>query len=509
MTNILNKWKTIFYNLKLNFPENSKTWKLFTLTALPVIFSSLIFALNAFVDNFMAINLPGGNESLAHANAWTEIQLGIISVTTIVGTSLFSQYVGKKEWNKVKEVINLRMIFALVIALIFAIPCIIFNDFMIRLISSFDDNMSNDIRLNANSYLRIIAISWIINAWAFTLQMIIREKNHGFISLFAASLTLIVNIILNSIFIYVLNQGIVFLAYSTIISLLIEILFLTTWIWFKERILFINIFKIFKISKDIFKQFLHRMPSFILFTIGSLTINIRFTLWNLGYGVSSVGNDYLRISSATILGITGMFFNIFWTTFEALSATVAVYVGEELGNNNIEQAKKNAKQLQGFHLVIGLSIGLIALIFAFLTRYMSFLSEGYIKGIEEFYQDPNNLLPPNITLNDVINEGREVFLNNVRNTLIGIIVFIPLFVWFVSRDRIISIGGLTNTVATIEAITGIFQLLWLLMIVLGLTRLQVSFAWAYFIFFISDVFKMIVYEFVYYRVDWAKNVTLE
>ena len=52
----------------------------------------------------MAINLPGGNESLAHANAWTEIQLEIIAVTTIIGTALFSQYVGKKEWNKVKEV---------------------------------------------------------------------------------------------------------------------------------------------------------------------------------------------------------------------------------------------------------------------------------------------------------------------------------------------------------------------------------------------------------------------
>ena len=100
-------WQKILLILRNNLPNNKKVWKAFTFTALPVVFSSLVFSLNAFVDNFMAINLPGGNESLAHANAWTEIQLEIIAVTTIIGTALFSQYVGKKEWNKVKEVINL------------------------------------------------------------------------------------------------------------------------------------------------------------------------------------------------------------------------------------------------------------------------------------------------------------------------------------------------------------------------------------------------------------------
>ena len=99
-------WQKILLILRNNLPNNKKVWKAFTFTALPVVFSSLVFSLNAFVDNFMAITSPGGNESLAHANAWTEIQLEIIAVTTIIGTALFSQYVGKKEWNKVKEVNN-------------------------------------------------------------------------------------------------------------------------------------------------------------------------------------------------------------------------------------------------------------------------------------------------------------------------------------------------------------------------------------------------------------------
>ncbi len=501
-------WKKIFLILKNNLPNNKKVWRSFTFTALPVVFSSLIFSLNAFIDNFMAINLSGGNESLAHANAWTEIQLEIIAATTIIGTAIFSQYVGKKEWNKVKEVINLRMLLSVGIALIFAIPCIFFNDFMIRVISSFDDHISQNVRNNANEYLRIIAISWILNAWAFTLQMIIREKNHGFISLFTSLLTVIVNIIFNSIFIYGLKKPIIFLAYSTIISLSIEIIFLSIWIWIKERVLFINIFKIFKISKEIFQQFFKRLPSFILFVIASLTITLRFTLWNLGYPVGTIGNHYLRISAATILGLTGMFFNIFWTTFESLSATVAVYIGNELGNNKIDIAKRNAKQLQGFHFVLAIIMGLIALIFAFTTQYMSFLSEGYLKELKNYYEINGNEIPNGMNIEQILEEGKSIFLQNIKNSLLGIVVFIPMFVWFVSRNRIISIGGKTNIVALIELLIGIFQILWLLMIVLGLTRLNIVFAWSYFIFYFSDIAKWIVYEIVYCKIDWAKNVTI-
>ena len=245
-----------------------------------------------------------------------------------------------------------------------------------------------------------------------------------------------------------------------------------------------------------------------MFVIGYLTIILRFTLWYLGYPIGKIGNDYLRISAATILGITGMFFNIFWTTFESLSATVAVYVGKELGDNKIDEAKKNAKQLQGYHFVLGIVIGLIALTFAFTTQYMTFLSEGYLKELRNYYKLYINEIPIGMSLDQILNEGQYEFLQNIKNSLIGIIVFIPMFVWFVSRNRIISIGGRTNVVALIESLGGIFQILWLLMIVLGLTKLNIIFAWSYFIFYISDIVKWLIYEVVYYRIDWAKNVTI-
>lgn len=491
--------KNLWIKFKLNFPQNKKMWKAFTLTAVPVIFSSLLFALNSFVDNFMAINIAGANQALAYANAWTEIQLGIVSTTTIVGTALFSQYVGKQDWKNVTEVMNLRILFALGIAIIFFVPCIAAPTQMIQLVSSFDNEITNNIRQQAENYLRLITISWLLNAYSFTQVMILRERNHGLVSFISSLITLGLNVILNSIFIYVVHYGIEFLAVSTIISLVIETIFLNVWIWFYDRKLVVNPLKIFKVSSHITKQFFKRIWSFLLFSIGSLTITIRFVIWNKGYPTDSIGNSTYHLSSATILGITGMFFNIFWTTFESLSATVAVYVGKELGDNKIEEAKINAKQLQGYHLVLGLIIGSLAITFSFIAQHMDFLADGYIKELKESHKYA-------VISQDVINAGKKEFLENIKWTLLGISVFIPMFVWFVSRDRIISVGGLTNTVAAIEAIVGVFQVAWLVAICLGFND-KVSFAWAYFLFFCSDIPKAIVYEVVFYKVNWARNVT--
>jgi Na+-driven multidrug efflux pump len=38
------------------------------MTSLPIIFAAMIFALNSFIDNFMAIPIPNGIDKLSYAN---------------------------------------------------------------------------------------------------------------------------------------------------------------------------------------------------------------------------------------------------------------------------------------------------------------------------------------------------------------------------------------------------------------------------------------------------------
>lgn len=491
--------------IKGYFPENKLQWKKYTLTSLPIIFSSIIFALNAFVDNFMSTNIEGGNQALSYANTWTEIEVGIISLTTLIGSSLFSQFLGKQDYKNLNEVIRSRLLFSLIISLLFAIPSWISPWDMISLISGFDNKMLNIVHVYASDYLKLIAISWIINSIWFTMSMILREKHHGISSFISSLISLLVNIVLNSTFIFGLNLGIEFLAFSTIISNICALSFIVIFILIKDRHLMINPLKVFWISKKIIMMFFKRSFAFIFFAIGSSAVALRFLIWNIGYPTGSIGNTLYIISAANILGISGMFFNIFWTAFDSVNSNVAIYVGKELGADNIKTAKKQAHELLGFHLVVSIIVSLMLFALSFGIEKMTFLADGYKQGLIQHLKELNIS-----DINQVVNDAVNLFMANLKYTLWPLCLFIPMFIWFITKSRILSIGGYTNLVALIEGVIGLLQLGWIAIICLVINKNNtLSFPLAYFIFYLSDIIKLIIYDILFKKINWAKNIIKE
>lgn len=497
--------KYIINEFLSHFPHNKNQWKKFILTSAPAILSAMIFSLNAFVDNFMSTNIDGGNQALSYANTWTELEIGIISLTSVVGSIIFAQYLGKNNIKKVKEVINIRILFSIFIAMLFAIPAWIIPNDMTLLISGFDENMLNTVFVKSSTYLRLITISWILNSIWYTFSMILREKHHATVPFISSIISLMTNVVLNSIFIYGFKLGIEFLAFSTIISNALGLLFCILYICFKDRDILINPLKIFKISKEIFSHFFARILSFLLLSIGSIVVTIRFVFWNIGYPTGSIGNANFVLSAANILGITGMFFNIFWTAFESINANIAIYVGKELGANRFNNAIQNAKQLQGFHTLLAIVLGILLFFLSFGIEKMNFLANGYKQSLVEHLNSLNYNQQEIITIS---NEAIALFLSNLKYTLWPLCLFMPMFIWFITRSRIISSGGRTNVVAIIESTVGILQIVWLVIISLTFNKNNnLSFPWAYFIFFLSDIPKFIIYEIIFHKINWVKNIT--
>ncbi len=485
---------------KSYFPDSKHKWKSFLLTALPVMLSSMIFALNAFVDNFMSTNIAGGNQALSYANTWTEIEVGIIALTTVVGTTLFAQYLGLNDARKVREVINMRIIFAVGISLVFAIPTWITPSGMVKLISGFDDNLSTDIINKSSSYILIITASWILNAIWYTISMVLREKHYGGATFISSLISLVTNIVLNSIFVIWLNLGINYLAISTIIANILGLIYCIVYMVIKDRSILINPLKIFMISKEIFKQFFTRWLSFLFFSISSIAITIRFTLYNIIYPTGTIGNKTYEISAATVLGISGMFFNIFWTMFDSINANVAIYVGKHLGSNRFEEAQLNAKQLQGFNMIVAFVLSALLFILTWCIPYMTFMADGYKKGIS------------NSGLSEAeMKQAVSFYLETIKETLWPLVFYMPVFIWFITRSKVIAAGGHTNIVAITEAICSVCQLGWIAIIGYGInggvTDPKLPFQLAYSIAFISDIPKVIIYEIMIKKVNWVKNIT--
>lgn len=492
----------IWFKFRAYFPSSLNKWKKYFLNSLPIIFSAMIFSLNSFVDNFMSTNIEGGNQALAYANTWTEILIGIISLTTIVGSAIFAQYFGKKDYKNVSEIINLRMLFSFFIALSFAIATWIVRKNMIIAISGFDKNINPLIISNASDYLMLITASWLINSLWYTSSMILRETHHGVASFISSVLLLIINVLLNSIFIFVLNKGIVFLAYSTIISNVISFAFVIIFKIIRDRNVLWNPFKFYRVSKEMFLHFFSRWLSFILLAVGSVAVSVRFVIWNIGYPTGTIGLPIYSLSAANILGITGMFFNIFWTTFDSINSNVAIFVGKELGINNIKNAKNNANELLGFHTILAICMGLIMFSLSFGIEKMTFLAKGYKLSL---ISSSPNLTDIEIAL------AVNVFMKNIKWSLWTLSLFMPMFIWFITKNRVICSGGHTLQVAIVESISGLLQLLWLWVIgdiFNGSNHNQLAFAWGYFIFYLSDIVKFIIYEILEKKLNWAKNITI-
>jgi Na+-driven multidrug efflux pump len=114
-----------------------------------------------------------------------------------------------------------------------------------------------------------------------------------------------------------------------------------------------------------------------LFTSGTLVfINFRSYFFNQGFPDGTIEN---KIGVAAILSLTMAILNIFTTTYNAIGTVCAKFVGAELGNNNIEQAQKNSKELKGFLTSIALLLAFILLVISFLIPEMTFLVNGETK----------------------------------------------------------------------------------------------------------------------------------
>lgn len=497
--------------IKSYLPSNKGRWIKYTLTSLPVIFSAMIFAFNSFIDNFMAVNISGGNQALSYANSWTSLVSGIIAATTVIGSALFGQYLGLDDRKKIREVVRARMVIAVSISILFAIPALINPQFMIQLISGFDSNLSNTIKDKASLYMRWISVSWILSAWGYTLAMILREAGHGTASLISSSISLAFNVIFNSIFIFGMNKDIEFLAYSTIISMIVSLAFSAIYMWIKDKKIIVNPIKLFSVSSLIWKQFWKRSSSFALLAIGSLAVSIRFVFWNAGYPTGNVGNSKeYALSAATILGISGMFFNIFWTTFESINANIAIFVGKELGNNNIKQAKINAKELQGFHFIVALIMGLMLFSLSFAVEKMDFLTGGYEKELTDSLTNKMSIGQFDGDIKQTVMLGKQEFLKNLKWTLWPLAWNMPIWIWYITRSRVISSGGLTNITSLVDTIAGIVQTGWIALInYLIVKNVFIEFPWAYAMFFLSDLIKIPTFEILYRKLQWARNITSE
>ncbi|MBN3534559.1 MATE family efflux transporter [Mycoplasma procyoni] len=510
-------FKRAFLSFLSHFPSTKQRWQLYFKIAVPIVFSGILVSFNGFIDNFMVTNISGGVAALSFANSYTGIITGIIISINIIGTAIFGQYRGSSnKKDKDIEVIRARYIICLAFVLAFFAIIWISPEFFISSVAKKDSKGDQEQYLNilnqATDYIKIVSFSWILTGITFTSVSLLRETGNGSISFYISLAALGANIVLNLTLIP--HYGVVGSAWATIASGIATLIMSFIFIWFKARRYFFKVHLLFKVSKEIWNHFFKRIPSFILSSTSFLFVSVRTFLWASAFKIGSLGEgEYKNIwglGSGDILGITASLTNIFTSAFGVIGANIALFVGAKLGNNEFEEAKKNAKELKGFHAVLAMCLSSMFAIIIIFIPLMSFLAGGLEHGVEQKLKDAGKLSPEQIKTQ--VEMAKSYYLKEIQLTCISIAVFNPMWIYFATSIRIIDSGGKTNLTAIIQFLISVLQMAWLALIVYlmvpgHIETFRYPMGFFYFIFFISDFVKMIAFEIMYQKIHWTKNIT--
>ncbi|ACF07437.1 Uncharacterised protein [Metamycoplasma arthritidis] len=506
------------------FSSSKAMWKLYFIKTLPVVIGEIIFCINGFLDNFMVSHIVHGIDALTYANTWTSIIYTIFFAIQGIAAMFVGQYYGKQEYDKVKQIMAIRVWSYLVFVLFFAIPAWISPTSMISLVSG---PISPEAIKMANSYLLLITFSWLITSYNFNTNMLLNETGHSNYAFVSAVLTLVSNAGVNAICLYVFKKPAYFAAVGSIISAVVCLISDSLFTYFKDRKIFIGVVSLFKISRPIAKQMASRIPAAIITLIAMVTIPARMFFWARAFPEKSIGESWMAISGVSILGLVESLASVAAATTSACSSNVSFFVAKELGNNNFEEADRHAYALKGFHILSGvlLSIIMIAAVYGIIN--VNATSLGIQEGARNYLQDPSNfeaiknafptqIINPSDLTEEFISarvlEAKAVFKKDFTLASWVFIAFNPIWAWFYTTAALLRAGGKTYISSLAVLLSQGTSFLWLLFTTLYLVpyhRDVISLPLSYLIFYLYDFVRLLMFELFQWKSSWKQNITTE
>lgn len=308
-------------------------FKVIVSLAVPIMGTSFLQVAYGLIDMLWVGRLGSGAvAAVGTSNFFINLGYAINSLV-IVGVGIkVAHSIGKKDDKQLKEYINIGMLLNGIIAVVYCAILIIFRKYLI----DFFDLNNATLEQEARNYLLISAPMLFFSFYNFLFTRILGSFGNNKIALNISMIGLILNIILDPIFIYTFNMGVEGAAVATLISkLLMFIMFLM-----KKgspfrycRHLEVSMAKVVEIIKLGSPTASQR----ILFTLVSIVL--ARIIANFGADAIAAQKIGLQIETITLMIIGG------------LNRAISAYTGQNYG------AKKFDRINEGYHKTLLIGIG--------------------------------------------------------------------------------------------------------------------------------------------------------
>jgi putative MATE family efflux protein len=433
--------------------------------SLPLILQQLVTASVQIVDNVMVGRL--GETAIGAVSVINQLFFVVIITTfgVISGSTIYmAQYYGAKNQSKLNQTYRITLYAALLVAFI---AFVIFSLADTLLISIFT---SNPVTIGlAEDYIAIIR--WGLFGFAISIAISSSLRVVGITKplLWISVFSIVLNTILNAVLIFGLlgfpALGVIGAAIATVIARFAEAALSLWYMWRRQTVFRWDWTRIFAIEFRLIKA---------IMIIGfPLLLNEIF--WSFGqttflYAYSTRGDGALAA-----MNITNTISQITFVLFQALGTASAVFVGNKLGENALEEAQLNAKRLVFTAGVVAAAVGLGQFILSGLFTDFYAISE--------------------------ITKSWAIF--NIRVNAL----FVPLYTMNVTLFFIIRSGGDTKSTLLMDS-----GFMWIIAVPLALilvftTSLPIT--WMFLIVQGTELFKVLFSIHRYNKKRWVKNLANE
>lgn len=315
--------------------------KLFALV-LPMALQNLFSALVSASDALMLGLLDQSSLSAVSLAGQVSFVLSLFHTAIIIGaTVLAAQYWGKADKDAVEQVEGIALRVSMLISAVFFLLALFVPQGLMRLFTKEADL----IELGA-PYLRIVSWSYLFVGWTQIVLCIMKNTGRTLRSTVYGSAALVLNIILNAIFIFGLlgfpAMGIAGAALATTISRLAELL-LTLLENCRKGTVRVRLLPIIRPDRALQRQFWkHTTP-----------VLANELVWGVGFTMTSVIMGHLGSDAVAANAIAQVVKNVVSCVCIGIGTGSGIIVGNALGAGELEQAKAYGARLCRIAVIAG------------------------------------------------------------------------------------------------------------------------------------------------------------
>lgn len=295
-----------------------------------------------------------GEDALSGASLAGQVQyimtlflFGLTSGATV----LTAQYWGKGDRDAIEKILGIAVKTAVFVTALFTVAALAVPGMLLKIFTSDPVVIAEGIR-----YLRIVAFTYIMIGITQAYLYIMRSVERVIVATVVYLLSLICNIIMNSIFIFGLfglpAMGVSGAALGTLCARILEVVLVAGYARFFNKDIKLRLRYVIHTDKVLFSDFMKY----------ALPVVINEVMWGLGTAANTAILGHMGSPVVAANSVAQAARQLATVVSFGLSSAAAIYLGKTIGEKRIEHARAYAKRFIGLSLIMGALGGTVILI---------------------------------------------------------------------------------------------------------------------------------------------------